>query len=386
MHLDLFTVRVMTQVTLLIVSLSTLVAWRINRPVEGMNVFATGLLAFCLGSAVGMLHQAIPSPAIVVLANALIVGGLVTGLQGVRQMRQFAPYSVMALTAYSVPIAIGVIYWSYMSDNYGMRVAIVSAGLALLTTDAAISMIRSVQAEDRVVYWPTGLAFAFGAVFLTVRTGAAILGYYNTASPSTIPIEIPLTICSNLAYVGCGFGMLLVANAKLRHAAETMALYDPLTNLPNRRVLLDRLLEAEHRAKQNGWRLGVIYLDLDGFKMVNDTLGHQAGDELLKNVSAAMTPVLGTGDCLARVGGDEFVVVVEDVEGRHELAMLAERLRKAVEAQRIPGGGGDTVRTSYGFAIFPDNGVSAHDVMREADSAMYHAKRQTRAAGQLIVD
>jgi diguanylate cyclase (GGDEF)-like protein len=177
--------------------------------------------------------------------------------------------------------------------------------------------------------------------------------------------------------------MLLASNTQMRTAAEKMALFDPLTNLPNRRMLSDRMLEAELRALDAGWKVGVIYLDLDGFKLINDTLGHEAGDEILKNVSAAMTPMLGPGDCLARVGGDEFVVLVEDLQDKAELMILAERLKAAVESQKIPGDGLSTVQTSCGIAIFPNDGESAHDVMREADTAMYRAKRQRRGSGQM---
>jgi diguanylate cyclase (GGDEF)-like protein len=290
------------------------------------------------------------------------------------------PRSIVVGAAAAVFVAI--LYWTYVRENYGMRVAVISVALAALATDAAASMIRRVPAEDRAVYWPTGWAFAFAGVFLAVQAGAAFMGYYTTYL-APMPIEVPLTICANVAYVGCGFGMLLVAHTRLRHTAERMAMFDPLTNLPNRRVLLDRLLEAEFRALGKGSQLGVIYLDLDGFKVVNDTMGHQAGDELLRGIGSAMLPVLGPGDCLARVGGDEFVALVEDVEGRAELTALAERLKAAVENQRIPANG-TRVRASYGIAIFPADGQSAHDVMREADSAMYDAKRQTRNTSQTV--
>jgi len=381
MHLDLLTVKVMTEVTLVVVSLATLVSWKINRPIPGMRLFALGMFSFCLGSAAIMLRLVIPVRAIIVIADALVVAGMLVAIQGIRELREFAPLPRGIVIAGVAAVSVTILYWTYVDENYGMRVAVISVALALLAADASASMIRRVPAEDRLVYWPTGWAFAFAGVFLVVQAGAAFMGYY-TRYLAPMPFEIPLTICANIAYVGCGFGMLLVSNTQLRHTAERMAMFDPLTNLPNRRVLLDRLLDAEYRALRKGWHLGVIYLDLDGFKVVNDTLGHQAGDELLRNIGSAMTPVLDPGDCLARVGGDEFVVVVEDVKGREELTALAERLKAAVENEKIPGHGTNTVRASYGIAIFPADGRSAHDVMREADSAMYDAKRQNRSAGQ----
>ena len=257
-----------------------------------------------------------------------------------------------------------------------------SAAFALLTCDAALSMLRGVPARDRAVYWPTGIAFGFAAVYLAARAAVALSGGYGSNLLSPVPMELATTICGNVAYCGCAFGMLLASNAQLRYDAEKLALYDPLTSLPNRRLLLDRLLEAERRVLSEGGRLGVIYLDLDGFKQINDTLGHEAGDELLRNVSLAMARVLRADDCLARIGGDEFVVLIERVEGRGQIVTLAERLKNAVESQPISGDSGATMRASFGAAVFPGDGLSAHDVMREADAAMYHAKRRNRLAGQ----
>jgi diguanylate cyclase (GGDEF)-like protein len=274
-------------------------------------------------------------------------------------------------------------YWLFIHADFGRRVGVISLAMALLALDATASMIRGVPPIDRPTYWPPALAFGFTAAFLGVRTVAAFTGHYGADFLAPVPIEIPLTLCADVAYVWCAFGMLLASNTQMRDAAEKMAFFDPLTNLPNRRMLADRLLEAELRAIETGWQVGVIYLDLDGFKLINDTLGHAAGDEILRNVSAAMTPMLGQGDCLARVGGDEFVVVVEDLQGRAELALLADRLKAAVEGEKIPGDGLATVQTSCGIAIFPNDGESAHDVMREADTAMYRAKRQRRNVGQL---
>ncbi len=381
MHLDLLTVKVMTEVTLIIVSVATFVSWKINRPVAGMRLFSLGIFVFCLGSAAIMLRLIIPVRVIIVIADALVVAGMIIAIQGIRNLREFAPLPRLVVIAAVAVVSVTILYWTYVNENYGMRVAVISVALALLAADAAASMIRRVPVEDRLVYWPTGWAFAFAGAFLVVQAGFAFMGSY-TRYLAPIPIEVPLTICANIAYVGCGFGMLLVSNTQLRHSAERMAMFDPLTNLPNRRVLLDRLLDAEYRALGKGWQLGVIYLDLDGFKVVNDTMGHQAGDELLRNIGSAMIPVLGPGDCLARVGGDEFVVVVEDVATREDLTSLAERLKAAVENEKVPGHGTNTVRASYGIAIFPADGGSAHDVMREADSAMYDAKRLSRTAGQ----
>jgi diguanylate cyclase (GGDEF)-like protein len=380
--LDLFTVKAMTLITMLIVSAATLLAGRINRRAAGMRRFALGLFSIAIGAIVGISRVVIPGNAILIVCNLLMFAGMLAVAQSVRAFRGFRPLPTFAVCVLSGTVAALFLYWLIVRDVFAVRVAIMSASFALLMSDAAFSMLRSAPARDRAVYWPTGIAFGFAAAYLAARAAVALSGGYGSNLLSPVPMELASTICANVACCGCAFGMLLASNAQLRYDAEKLALYDPLTNLPNRRLLLDRLLEAENRALSEGTRLGVIYLDLDGFKQINDTLGHEAGDELLRNVSLAMARVLRADDCLARIGGDEFVVLIEGVEGRGHVTTLAERLKNAVESQPISGDSRTTMRASFGAAVFPGDGLSAHDVMREADAAMYHAKRRNRQAGQ----
>ncbi len=382
-HLDLFTVKAVTLLTVLVVSFSTALAWKVNKPVAGMRLFALGLLSICAGSVVGMARLVISGNAVMIVGNVLVVGGMLSLVRGLREFRGFPKLSTPVVSLFAVSVAMPFCYWMFSHNDFGKRVGVISIAMALLAIDATGSMMRRVALGERLTYWPVALALGITTVFLGVRSVAAFTGHYGSNFLAPVPIEIPLTLCADVAYIGCAFGMLLAANTKMRAAAEKMALFDPLTNLPNRRMLVDRLLEAESHAIETGWQVGVIYLDLDGFKRVNDTLGHEAGDRLLKNVSTAMIPILRPGDCLARVGGDEFVVVVEDVHSRADLAVLAERLKNAVERERIPGSSHETVHTSFGIAIFPYDGDTAHDVMRAADAEMYHAKRRTREMGQL---
>jgi diguanylate cyclase (GGDEF)-like protein len=376
-HLDLFTVRVMTVISVFIASLATLFASRINSSVAGMRLFALGLLSLCAGSALALMATVSPVRAIVIAATVFRIWGMISVLQGVRKFRGFPVFrgsSVAAVTA-----AFLGVFLVFGVGNFGMRVATVSFALAVLAADACRCMIWRVPVRHRLLYWPTGFAFAFASAYLMARTFAALSGWYGAISSSPAePIEMATGICANITFVGCAFGMLLASNMRLKEEAETLAQFDSLTNLPNRRLLLDRLRAAEHRAVTSGRKLGVIYLDLDGFKLINDTLGHDVGDDFLRDVSALMQRTLGPRDCLARVGGDEFVVLVEDLTDRRDLANLAERLNTAVKSKPVSGLFSATMRASCGVAVFPDDGHTAREVMREADLAMYHAKRQRR--------
>ena len=376
-HLDLFTVRVMTIISVFIASLATLFASRINSSVAGMRLFALGLLSLCAGSALALTATVSPARAMVIAGTVFRIGGMISVLQGVRKFRGFPVFRSSSIAA--MMSAFLVVFLAFGGGNFGMRVATISFALAVLAADAARCMIWRVPARHRLLYWPTGFAFAFASAYLIARTLAALSGWYGVSpSSQAVPIEMAIGICADITFVGCAFGMLLASNMRLKEEAETMALFDSLTNLPNRRLLFDRLLAAEHRAITQGLKLGVIYLDLDGFKLINDTLGHDAGDNFLRDVSAVMQSMLGPRDCLARVGGDEFVVLVEDLRDRRDLASLAERLNSAVKNEPVSGLFSETMRASCGVAVFPDDGESAHEVMHEADLAMYHAKRQRR--------
>jgi diguanylate cyclase (GGDEF)-like protein len=157
-----------------------------------------------------------------------------------------------------------------------------------------------------------------------------------------------------------------------------MARFDPLTGLPNRRFLQERFSDAERLARLNKLNLGLIYMDLDHFKQVNDILGHAAGDDLLRRIGEAIHGGLAAGQWVARIGGDEFVVVVEHAEGRFGMMALAERLKGAIEKEAASEHLPDQIRVSCGAAIFPEDGGSMDELLRKADAAMYRAKRRNR--------
>jgi len=168
--------------------------------------------------------------------------------------------------------------------------------------------------------------------------------------------------------------MLLDVLAEVDH----LAVHDPLTGLVNRRMLADRLEQAINRAERGGCAPMVFFCDLDGFKAVNDTLGHQAGDEVLVHIAQRLRAVVRPADTVARVGGDEFLVLCEDLPPEHREA-LADRLRAAGEDPISTPTGAARVGVSVGMAeASPDRTVS--DVLNEADRGMYLDKLARRGA------
>ncbi|MBA5635868.1 EAL domain-containing protein [Duganella sp. LX20W] len=161
---------------------------------------------------------------------------------------------------------------------------------------------------------------------------------------------------------------------KLDHLAH----HDPLTALPNRLLFNDRLQHALQRATRDNEQLALLFIDLDRFKNVNDTLGHHIGDELLKQVAKALQEKLREGDTLARLGGDEFIVLLEDVDGQYSASLVAEKLVAMFEQPFMVAGHELFVTCSVGISLFPTDATDLNMLIRNADVAMYQAKARGR--------
>ncbi len=161
---------------------------------------------------------------------------------------------------------------------------------------------------------------------------------------------------------------------KLDHLAH----HDPLTALPNRLLFHDRLQHALLRAARDGEQLALLFIDLDRFKNVNDTLGHHIGDELLKQVARALLERLREGDTLARLGGDEFIVLLENIENQFGASQVAEKLVQMFEQPFMVAGHELFVTCSVGISVFPEDAIDLNMLIRNADVAMYQAKARGR--------
>lgn len=158
-----------------------------------------------------------------------------------------------------------------------------------------------------------------------------------------------------------------------------LATHDPLTSVPNRMLLRERMDACLSRARRHGSHVALILLDLDHFKEVNDAYGHAAGDELLRLVAERLRACVRTSDVVARLGGDEFVLLLDDVTEPEEAAIVAERVLRACSAPFLLFGNEVHTPPSLGIAVFPDDCSNADDLLKCADLAMYEAKEAGRA-------
>lgn len=157
-----------------------------------------------------------------------------------------------------------------------------------------------------------------------------------------------------------------------------MANYDALTGLANRNLLNDRVAQTLTSARRQHTQFAVMYMDLDNFKDINDSCGHAIGDALLKTVAERLLDCVREGDTVARQGGDEFILLLTEVEGCDGAARVAEKLRNAVSAPYSFDGQELFVSTSIGIALYPDDGMTVNGLFKHADSAMYNAKQDGR--------
>src|SRR5712691_1830171 len=157
-----------------------------------------------------------------------------------------------------------------------------------------------------------------------------------------------------------------------------VANHDSLTNLPTRRLLVDRLTQAVARARRHRQLLAVLFVDLDHFKNINDTLGHTVGDLLLQGVADRLTACTRRSDTVARLGGDEFVVILPDISHTEDVASLAGKIKEELKACFLLGKHELFVSASIGLSVYPNDGEDPEMLLRHADAAMYRAKQRGR--------
>lgn len=162
------------------------------------------------------------------------------------------------------------------------------------------------------------------------------------------------------------------AEETIRH----MAYHDPLTGLPNRALFNDRAEVAIAQAKRSGGPLAMLYLDLDRLKLVNDTLGHDKGDEVIKDIGLDVSRIIREGDTVARTGGDEYAILLTGLADAEAPGAVAGRIIQAIKRPRTLSGQSVTVTASIGIATYPEDGTDAQALLKSADMAMYAAKER----------
>jgi diguanylate cyclase (GGDEF)-like protein len=257
--------------------------------------------------------------------------------------------------------------------NEGPCLVAYRSGRAVVVPD-----LRKEKRFSRFVTGATeaGLAAVFTFPLTHGERKIGALDLYRN-SPGALS-EDAMAAAQTLADVATAYIVNAEGRADLREASfhsRQLALHDPLTGLPNRLLLLERIDHALHRGQRSGLPVALFFVDLDRFKAINDTFGHRVGDEMLVAVAERMSTVLRPGDTLARISGDEFVILCEDVDGAGAADSIVHRLDGAFEQPFVAAGIEMSVRASVGIAMAALGTDSAEDLLQAADLAMYRAKR-----------
>ena len=161
---------------------------------------------------------------------------------------------------------------------------------------------------------------------------------------------------------------------RLAHLAH----YDQLTEIPNRYLLLDRIAHLIQQCERNNKRFALLYIDLDKFKIINDTRGHTFGDKILREAALRLSQAIRHSDTIARIGGDEFVVLLEEIAEKQNISRMAEMIIKTLNKEFVIDNTSFEISCSIGIAIYPDDGTTTDSLLTAADNAMYRAKNKGR--------
>jgi len=217
----------------------------------------------------------------------------------------------------------------------------------------------------------------------------------ETATLTNVEVQLrrkdgtPRWTLQNLTRAGDRIYLTVVDISDRKRAEEQIefhAYHDVLTHLPNRKLFTDRLMQNLTRARRSGKPLAVMFIDLDRFKGVNDTLGHTAGDELLLEMAARLAGCVRSEDTVARLGGDEFAIVLSELRLPEDAGRVAEKIISAAQHPIVIGGVPIEISASIGIALYPEDGSDPETLLRNADSAMYRAKDAGRNNYQLCTD
>jgi diguanylate cyclase (GGDEF)-like protein/PAS domain S-box-containing protein len=219
---------------------------------------------------------------------------------------------------------------------------------------------------------------AFNEVFKTGIPNPCFLHKHRCKDGSIISVESSIGLLHDERGNIIGFNSVsrdVTQRLEFEQRLADMATHDFLTGLPNRVLLHDRLHVSLAQAKRNKNMLAILTLDLNKFKAVNDTFGHHVGDELLKAVGQRLTGLIRSGDTIARMGGDEFMLLLPELHRREDVATITSKLVDAFKSSFIIEGHRLNISCSIGIAVFPDNGSDVDSLMKKSDSAMYDIKK-----------
>jgi diguanylate cyclase (GGDEF)-like protein len=320
-------------------------------------------------------HQA----AIIRLAIAVISGSYLAVAVNMNGLDGAAMFHVMALLLVVIPYSIGILIRILIYPQVSVTRRVLSMFMDIGATTYALYFLGEISTPVYGLYLfnACGNGFRFGTRYLYASSVLSIVGFTFVltasdywASHLTLGVGLLIVLFVIPMYFASLVRQLHAASARMR----TMATHDTLTGLPNRHSFYEQLQQTLKRAEKNNASFAVIFIDLDGFKPINDALGHAAGDEVLKSVANKLKQCVRQSDVVTRIGGDEFVLILSDIDSPALLSITRKIIDTIASTHEITGKS-VTRSSSVGIATYPDSGRTLDELIAYADAAMYRSKR-----------
>jgi len=376
MHLDNFTTIVVVATVALLFGLGLLLFGTVQRHFRGLSALGAAYLLLGAGSALVALRGQIPGWASIPVGNALVVAGAAMLDEGMsRFVRGRGGHRVTGATAVVLTLAVQF-YFSAIQPDLQIRIVFLSAVMAVLCALCARSVLHPQAGPGNASRRFTALTCGLVALACLLRAVLTTLFPPGESYLAAGPVQT-LSMLANLVFmIGCAFGVVWMSMQRYEARLVELAERDPLTGLFNRRALEERARSEVLLARRNARRLSVILFDVDGFKAINDTHGHKAGDTVLQALARAVGQGVRGHDVLARYGGEEFLILLPDTCGLRAME-LADRLRRLLHGLGVTAGGrAIPVSASFGVATLGEAAREWEGLVASADRALYAAKQQ----------
>jgi len=340
--------------------------------IRGLGEWAAGPAVIFVATLLFGARGVIPDLFSVLLANLLLLGGAAMLYFG--SQRFFGLPPSIRLWGVLILLALLVLAWfALVRPHYGVRVAIVGAMMTLLSLLHARLILQ--RGTRDIGSYVAGGALLLLALSQAMRCVSAFdLAAGDRILDNTLPMQTAFVTINAFTILMTTIGMVLMATDKLRSELEHLATHDSLTGILNRRAMIEACTLELARCRRNHHVMALLVIDLDHFKAINDTHGHQMGDRVLIDFVARVAPLLRQPDRLGRFGGEEFVVLLPETS-LDEARIVAERIRSriAAEAAGLP-----NCTASIGVTISRVDDADLDDIIARADTALYQAKNGGR--------
>jgi diguanylate cyclase (GGDEF)-like protein len=383
--LDIRTLALTNLFLSILLGLGSIVFARVNNSFHGFRQLGSGYFLFALGFVLLGLRQYIPHFISIVVANAFIVAGFSILIMGILKFLQYPTTRCKAITITLITLLmISFSYFTYIDDNTNIRMLIISAIIAGQCFYISHKILIHKEKLYQIFTHFLAYTFLFCGIIFSVRIYLTLTAPSLTNFMEAGSIHALALIAQQLVVITSCFTLSWSASQKLAYKLAVQATIDPLTQLYNRRAMEDFAEKEILRAQRTKTSLSIILMDIDLFKDVNDSYGHQVGDKVLQEFSLRLSASLRKYDILSRYGGEEFILLLPNTNAKTAM-IIAEKLRETIAEPvfKLEISPALSVTASFGVVAVQAEKINWQQLVSFADNALYHAKQNGRNQVQL---